>query len=59
MTHKHIIEIIELNEEYSYWSCDCGAAGSCPSPNVDVAAERHIPDDELAVYRYPSKDSRA
>jgi hypothetical protein len=56
---KHFIEIIELDQEYSYWNCDCGIAGSCPSFNVEVVAERHIPDNEPAWYRYPSKDSRA
>lgn len=56
---KHIIEIIELEDERSYWSCDCGIAGSCATYKVELVAENHVPDDEAAWYRYPSRDSRS
>jgi len=55
---KHTIEITELNQGRSYWECDCGIAGSCPSYNVEIVAERHIPNNEGAAYRHRSKDNR-
>lgn len=49
---KHVIEITELEAGHSYWECDCGTSGSCPAEaDVGIAAERHIPQDEGAIYR--------
>lgn len=56
---KHVIEIHEdVDNDRSYWNCDCGIGGSCPSYKVDIAAEKHIPEGELVSYRYPAGDAR-
>lgn len=50
---RHVIEISEdVDNDRSYWECDCGMAGSSPSYKVDLAAEKHIPEGEGASYRY-------
>lgn len=49
---RHVIEINDdADGERTYWECDCGMAGSAPSFRADFAAEKHIPEDALAVYR--------
>lgn len=53
---NHIIEITETEGDRSYWECECGTSGSCPAEaDVGIAAERHIPQDEGAIYRTRGK----
>jgi hypothetical protein len=56
VVNAHVIEIYEDDDDRAYWECDCGRAGSGPSYKVDIAAEKHIPEGELATYRYRAKD---
>jgi hypothetical protein len=49
---RHTIEIdYDDDNDRAYWWCDCGAAGNCASDRAELAAERHIPADVIAVYR--------
>lgn len=55
---EHTIEIDEdVDNDRSYWMCDCGRAGSCDSYKVDIAAEKHIPEGEPVVYRHRGRAS--
>lgn len=57
MTVKHVIEISESPDgERSYWECDCGTGGSCPSWKADIHAEQHVPEGEPVVYRHGTGD---
>lgn len=50
MTADHVIEM-QADNDRTYWTCECGMAGSASSDRVDVAAEKHIRNDESIAYR--------
>lgn len=49
---RHAIEIEDADNDRAYWQCDCGMAGSAPGWRVDIAAEKHVPQDAHVVYRH-------
>lgn len=56
MAERHTIEVDEdVDNDRSYWQCDCGAAGSCSPDRADIAAELHVPKDAFVVWRYPGR----
>lgn len=49
---RHVIEFDDdIDNDRSYWECDCGMAGSCASYKVDFAAEKHVPEGAIVVWR--------
>lgn len=52
MAERHIIETEDdVDNDRSYWQCDCGAAGSCATYKVDFAAEKHVPEGAFVAWR--------
>jgi hypothetical protein len=44
--HKVFIETVNGRD---FWECSCGAAGSAPEGNGDVASDRHIRPEDRRV----------
>lgn len=45
----HRIYTEELDDDRSYWECDCGTSGSASTQKVDIASDKHIPEDDHRV----------
>lgn len=58
MSADHVIEIdydYDPEKERASWTCECGRGGSCDVFLVDVNAEKHVPEGESVVHRYPAR----
>lgn len=44
-----------LRETRAYWECSCGTSGSAAEHKVDEASDRHIPEGDQRVDRYPAR----
>lgn len=50
---RHVVELeADMIPDRTNWHCECGAAGSAPTPIADSAAEKHVREDEPVTYRY-------
>jgi hypothetical protein len=48
MKTEHRIYTEHVHDRW-YWECSCGRSGSSSAHRVDLASDRHIPEDEMRV----------